>query len=88
QEFLDAFAVFAFSYDLFITTDSDQKVADIESILDNNQVTASILVTGNIGRDVLPMLKLKETLQDYDYIGHFHTKKSKEADFWAGESWR
>ena len=34
------------------------------------------------------MLKLKEQLQSYDYIGHFHTKKSKEADFWAGESWR
>ncbi|HEQ5402937.1 TPA: alpha-L-Rha alpha-1,3-L-rhamnosyltransferase, partial [Streptococcus pyogenes] len=27
-------------------------------------------------------------LSQYDYIGHFHTKKSKEADFWAGESWR
>jgi rhamnosyltransferase len=34
------------------------------------------------------MLKLKDTLQEYDYVGHFHTKKSKEADFWAGESWR
>lgn len=34
------------------------------------------------------MLLLKDKLRDYDYIGHFHTKKSKEADFWAGESWR
>ena len=49
---------------------------------------ASILVTGNVGRDVLPMLKLKDQLSQYDYVGHFHTKKSKEADFWAGESWR
>ena len=46
------------------------------------------MVTGNIGRDVLPMLKLKEYLQNYNIVGHFHTKKSKEADFWAGESWR
>ena len=45
-------------------------------------------MTGNIGRDVLPMLLLKEQLSEYDYVGHFHTKKSKEADFWAGESWR
>ena len=29
---------------------------------------------------------LKEQLSRYDYVGHFHTKKSKEADFWAGES--
>lgn len=34
------------------------------------------------------MLKLKRHLSQYDYIGHFHTKKSKEADYWAGESWR
>ena len=34
------------------------------------------------------MLRLKDELSQYDYVGHFHTKKSKEADFWAGESWR
>ncbi|EGV07956.1 rhamnan synthesis protein F domain protein [Streptococcus constellatus subsp. pharyngis SK1060 = CCUG 46377] len=34
------------------------------------------------------MLKLKQYLSQYDYVGHFHTKKSKEADFWAGQSWR
>lgn len=27
------------------------------------------------------MLLLKDKLSQYDYIGHFHTKKSKEADF-------
>lgn len=88
QEFLTAFQRFGFDFDLFITTDSDSKVAEIESILVANDRKAEIHVTGNIGRDVLPMLKLKVALQSYDYIGHFHTKKSKEADFWAGESWR
>lgn len=88
QEFLDAFAHFNFSYDLFITTDSEQKVADIEAVLVENGQAAQIVVTGNVGRDVLPMLKLKDQLSAYDYVGHFHTKKSKEADFWAGESWR
>ncbi|HEL1583362.1 TPA: alpha-L-Rha alpha-1,3-L-rhamnosyltransferase [Streptococcus suis] len=88
QEFLTAFTAFAFDYDLFITTDRKEKVAEIEEILAENSRAAEIVVTGNIGRDVLPMLKLKEALQSYDYVGHFHTKKSKEADFWAGESWR
>lgn len=88
EEFLIAFENFRFSYDLFITTDSDEKKLEIEKILSFKELKATIFVTGNIGRDVLPMLMLKEQLSQYDYVGHFHTKKSKEADFWAGESWR
>ncbi|AND79152.1 rhamnan synthesis F family protein [Streptococcus pantholopis] len=87
-EFLLAFEQFHFDYDLFITTDSKEKEEDIQKLLLEQQKQAQIFVTGNIGRDVLPLLKLKDELKDYDYIGHFHTKKSKEADFWAGESWR
>lgn len=88
EEFLTAFKQFHFSYDLFITTDSDDKKAEIEKILAAEAQEAQVFVTGNIGRDVLPMLKLKEYLSTYDFVGHFHTKKSKEADFWAGQSWR
>ena len=88
EDFLKAFENFHFAYDLFITTDNDTKKLEIEAILNQNHKNAHIFVTGNIGRDVLPMLKLKDELSTYDYIGHFHTKKSKEADFWAGESWR
>ncbi|MBF0780245.1 MULTISPECIES: rhamnan synthesis F family protein [unclassified Granulicatella] len=88
QEFLSAFEAFSFQYDLFITTDKQEKVDQINAILDTNEKKAQVFVTGNIGRDVFPMLQLKEYLQKYDYVGHFHTKKSKEADFWAGESWR
>ncbi|EGE53505.1 rhamnan synthesis F family protein [Streptococcus parauberis] len=88
QEFLSAFENFHFDYDLFITTDIEEKKTQIENVLNENNQKAEVFVTGNIGRDVLPMLLLKEKLSVYDYIGHFHTKKSKEADFWAGESWR
>lgn len=55
--------------------------AEIEEILSANSQEAQVFVTGNIGRDVLPMLKLKNYLSTYDFVGHFHTKKSKEADF-------
>ena len=34
------------------------------------------------------MLKLKNELSKYDYIGHFHTKKSPEYPHWVGDSWR
>lgn len=89
EDFLEAFEKsFNFDYDLFITTDVEDKRVKIQEILTQHKRQADIRVTGNIGRDVLPMLKLKEELSKYDYIGHFHTKKSKEADFWAGESWR
>lgn len=87
-EFLEAFKAFDFTYDLFITTDIKDKQTEIEEILATFGQTGQLFVTGNIGRDVLPMLKLKEQLSLYDYVGHFHTKKSKEADFWAGQSWR
>ncbi|MFH0402625.1 rhamnan synthesis F family protein [Streptococcus sp. A23] len=88
QEFLNQFRNYNFDYTLFITTDSKNKHNEIELILEKNNIQAEVFVTGNIGRDVLPMLKLKDKLEHFDYVGHFHTKKSKEADFWAGESWR
>lgn len=87
-DFISVFRGYPFLYDLFITTDTQEKVATIQEILKAFEQEASIHVTGNRGRDILPMLSLKEVLSAYDYIGHFHTKKSKEADFWAGESWR
>ena len=88
EEFLDAFQSFHFDFDLWITTDVDKKKIEIEEILVKCGYKANIVVTGNVGRDVFPMLRLKDALSQYDYVGHFHTKKSKEADFWAGESWR
>lgn len=88
MNFLTAFEDWNFHYDLFITTDSDIKRKEIKEILQRKGKTADIRVTGNRGRDIYPMLLLKDKLSQYDYIGHFHTKKSKEADFWAGESWR
>lgn len=88
NEFIDAFNEWKFKYDLFITTDTVEKKEEIELALGIKSRVKEIIVTGNIGRDILPMMMLKDKLSQYDYIGHFHTKKSKEADFWAGESWR
>lgn len=87
-EFFQVFKTYGFNYDLYLTTDCQDKVPAIQEELGQFGLVGEILVTGNIGRDVLPMLKLKDKLSSYDYVGHFHTKKSKEADYWAGQSWR
>ncbi|MDR2661340.1 MAG: rhamnan synthesis F family protein [Lactobacillaceae bacterium] len=88
DDFFKYFAEYNFKFKLFITTDIKEKVSEIESKLKQYNLMAQILVTGNVGRDILPMLKLKKQLSKFDIIGHFHTKKSKEADFLVGESWR
>lgn len=86
--FLEAFKQFSFNYDLYLTTDTESKKAEIEAILSNFHQVGQVVLTGNKGRDVVPMLKLKDTLSSYDYIGHFHTKKSPEYPYWVGDSWR
>ncbi|MBG9366682.1 rhamnan synthesis F family protein [Streptococcus sp. NLN64] len=87
HEFLEVFEKFPFDCDLYLTTDTADKKAEI-LMISGQKNNLEVFVTGNRGRDLLPMLLLKEQLAKYDYVGHFHTKKSKEADFWAGESWR
>lgn len=88
EPFLEAFEAFDFAYDLLLTTDTEVKKEQIEVILAQNNKQAVVFVTGNRGRDIIPMLRLKEQLAKYDYIGHFHTKKSPEYPYWVGDSWR
>ncbi|WP_423215721.1 rhamnan synthesis F family protein [Streptococcus equinus] len=88
EEFLQQFENFNFDYDLFLTTDTEDKKVEIERVLDKTGKRARIFLTGNRGRDIIPMLKLKKELAEYDYIGHFHTKKSPEYPYWVGDSWR
>ncbi|HEL1542263.1 TPA: alpha-L-Rha alpha-1,3-L-rhamnosyltransferase [Streptococcus suis] len=88
-EFLTTFkSAFSFAYDLFLTTDTEEKKLEIEEIVATYGMQAEVLVTGKKGRDVVPMLKLKDRLSKYDFIGHFHTKKSPEYPHWVGDSWR
>jgi len=88
DEFLDQFAFFAFDYDLYLTTNTDEKEVMIRETLSNRQVQAHVICTENYGRDIMPFLALKDKLRQYDIVGHFHTKRSLEAAFFAGESWR
>lgn len=87
-EFLEAFRNFHFDYDLYLTTNTKDKEIIIREVLEQQNIKATLVLTSNYGRDVLPFLSLKETLRKYEIVGHFHTKRSLEAAFFAGESWR
>lgn len=88
RDFLEAFENFHFEYDLFLTTNTDEKENIIKNKLEEFNVSAKLIRTPNMGRDVMPFLALKDELRNYDIVGHFHTKRSLEAAFFAGESWR
>ncbi|BAK57633.1 rhamnan synthesis F family protein [Lactococcus garvieae] len=88
EEFMAAFAQFHFDYSLYLTTNTEEKELIIQKYLVEHQIQAELVRTANYGRDVMPFLALKEKLRQYDIIGHFHTKRSLEASFFAGESWR
>ncbi|QEX49476.1 Alpha-L-Rha alpha-1,2-L-rhamnosyltransferase/alpha-L-Rha alpha-1,3-L- rhamnosyltransferase [Lactococcus lactis subsp. lactis bv. diacetylactis] len=88
EEFLDAFKNFSFDYDLYLTTNTDEKEEIIKEMLKCKDAKAKLVRTPNHGRDIVPFLALKEELKKYDIVGHFHTKRSLEAAFFAGESWR
>ncbi|WP_252899705.1 rhamnan synthesis F family protein [Lactococcus fujiensis] len=84
EEFLDAFKNFSFNYDLFLTTNTDEKETIIQETLTRRKVKATLVRTPNRGRDVIPFLALKDELKKYDIVGHFHTKRSLEAAFFCG----
>ena len=65
-------------FDLYITTNTEEKKELIENYLKNNTKANKyeILVTKNKGRDVIPFLKqLKDIFKNYKYFCHIHTKK-------------
>ena len=80
-------------FDLFVTTDTAQKAAEIEEKLVAPLKTepflenAAVEVCGNRGRDVIPFLQqLRPVYRQYAYILHLHTKKSKHSEI--GDAWR
>jgi len=78
-----------FSYDLLLTVDTESKKKKVEQILGQYSIVAKkIVVTGAKGRDVLPWLKISHDLQNYEVVGHFHTKKSATVDSYIGEKWQ
>lgn len=86
-------AVLKYPYDLYITTNSDDKAEQIKwefaefSVKEPFCKNICVSVCENKGRDVVPFLKqMHEVYTEYKYICHIHTKKSKHFIF--GDAWR
>ena len=80
-----------FKFDCVFTTDSRRKRTVITAALEEKPVanaeSFTVAVTRNVGRDVAPFLEVCSGLVDqYDFIGHFHTKKSLTVNW--GHEWR
>jgi rhamnosyltransferase len=93
-DILDKFMLFLnntdINFDIYITTDTLGKKDIIYNYFKNQACfpkLKEIIITKNQGRDILPWMSIKERLNQYDIIGHFHTKKSLEADEWVGITW-
>ena len=77
-------------FDLYITTNSQNKKDIIENYVKNNSKANKyeILITGNKGRDVIPFLiQLKNVIHKYKYLCHIHTKKHNNRTN-LGQYWR
>ena len=77
-------------FDLFITTNNQKKAEVIEKKVEKMSRANSyeIIIAFNKGRDILPMLnQMHDTIRNYKYFCHIHTKKSKTAPQ-IGENWR
>lgn len=89
DRYLDYFNNLNFGFDLFISTNTKEKVDIIKRLAKNKgQKIHAIDITPNYGRDILPWLHFAHELENYDIIGKFHTKKSTGTDFIAGNSWQ
>lgn len=91
EEFIRHFNNIPFEYDCEITTDTRKKSAEIKKILKAHPLrTCSkchVTVTPNCGRDVAPFFAAcSDKIAKYDFIGHFHTKKSVTVNW--GDEWR
>jgi hypothetical protein len=88
EEFKGYLANIPFPFDLFITTDTEQKKNDIaSSLLDWDKGAVEIRLAPNRGRDIAPKLVTCRDVYDrYEFFLHIHSKKSPHKELLSG--WR
>jgi lipopolysaccharide biosynthesis protein len=77
-----------YEFDLFVTTDTEQKKIYLQSIFEQigSQKALEVFIRPNIGRDIAPFIWLGSRLLQYDFVGHIHTKRSLTVSW--GDAWR
>jgi glycosyltransferase involved in cell wall biosynthesis len=77
--------------DLFLSTDTDTKAAQLSSAFARHRGTVEVRVMPNRGRDIGPFLTgfAREIASGgYDVFGHVHGKQSLSVDSAMGDLWR
>lgn len=90
-ELLDRIAANASRPDLFLTTDTPAKAAELKALTATYPAPVRIDVVPNVGRDVGPFLTaLRDALTGggYDVFLHVHGKKTKGRRRAIGDPWR
>jgi len=90
EKYLQKLSEISYKIDLFITTDTKDKEQQIIKLYEEKKIIHElkvIYIFKNIGRDILPWLKIAHLFNEYNVVGHFHTKKTNWADSWIGDSW-
>ncbi|MCX8254212.1 MAG: hypothetical protein OTI36_09550 [Beijerinckiaceae bacterium] len=89
-ELLERVAINATPVDLFITTTSEERRAEIADFLDRAGIAPAMLLSepSNRGRDIWPFLALlgAGAFAGYDVVGHVHGKRSPAHE--AGMAWK
>ena len=88
EDFLRRLRGNALTADLFITTTSEAKAADIREILKAQNERATVVVVPNRGRDIGPLLMHFPEFEGYDIVGHLHGKRSPQQSGAQGDNWR
>ena len=89
DEVIDKTNNISYPFDLYISTDSQEKKTFIEKKLAKKSKASKrqVKIFMNKGRDVMPfILQLQPVYKQYEYICHIHTKKSLHND--VGTIWR
>ena len=77
QGILDRLQLNVSNYDLFVSTTEIHATSVLDILFKNKKHQYKIAVVPNRGRDLGPFLtEFRYELQQYEVIGHFHTKKS------------
>ena len=88
EEFKRYLSNIPFPFDLFITTDSEEKKNEIATgLLDWNMGAVEIRLAPNQGRDIAPkLITCRDVYERYEFFLHIHSKKSPHHHLLGG--WR
>lgn len=92
EEFSRYFSYLPKGFDIFITHLDESDASSIrKAFINSGAEKVNLIVVENKGRDVAPFIDVMKShidCDDYEVIGHFHSKKSLDAGADIGDKWR